>query len=128
SGIVLVDNSGSLPANERRTETWSRRELWSDHDIQSGRTAFASDGIDRIFCVAPVEGRPLSLQVAISVPFALRAWSRDVYQQAAVVGLAELGFAAAAFMLWRQYHRLLASDAARRRNADLLEKTIASMA
>jgi len=128
TGIVLVDNSGTLPVDERRTETWSRRELWSDHDVHSGRTTFASDGIERILCVAPVGGRPLSVQVAISVPFALRTWYRHVYQQAAVVGLAELGFAAAAFMLWRQYRRLLASDAARRRNADLLEKTIASMA
>jgi signal transduction histidine kinase/ActR/RegA family two-component response regulator len=128
SGIVLVDNSATAITDERRTETWSRRELWSDRGVHSGRATFASDGIDRIFCVAPVGGRPLSVQVAISVPFALGTWYRHVYQQAAVVGLAELGFAAAAFMLWRQYRRLLASDAARRRNADLLEKTIASMA
>ena len=125
TSVSLGDNSIIELVNETGTVLADNS---ADHDIQSGRTAFASDGIDRIFCVAPVEGRPLSLQVAISVPFALRAWSRDVYQQAAVVGLAELGFAAAAFMLWRQYHRLLASDAARRRNADLLEKTIASMA
>ena len=128
SGTVLVDNSATVTADERRTGTWPRRELWSDHKVHSGRATFASDGIDRILSVAPVAGRPLSVQVAISVPFALRAWYHHVYQQAAVVGLAELGFAAAAFMLWRQYRRLLASDAARRRNADLLQKTIASMA
>jgi PAS domain S-box-containing protein len=127
SGIVLVDNSATGAADERRTETWSRRELWSDHEVHGGRTTFA-DGIDRIFYVAPVGGRPQSVQVAISVPFVLRAWYRHVYQQAGVVGLAELGFLVAALMLWRQYRRLLASDAARRRNADLLNKTIASMA
>jgi signal transduction histidine kinase/ActR/RegA family two-component response regulator len=89
---------------------------------------FPSDRIERILCTAPVEGRPLSMQVAISVPFALGAWYRHVYLQAGVIGLAELGFLAAALMLWRQYRRLLASDAARRRNADLLDKTITSMA
>jgi PAS domain S-box-containing protein len=128
SGTVLVDNSATAITDERRTETWPRRDLRSSREVRSGRATFASDGIDRILSVAPVGGRPLSVQVAISVPFALRAWYRHVYQQAAVVGLAELGFVAAAFMLWRQYRRLLASDAARRRNADLLEKTIASMA
>jgi hypothetical protein len=55
----------SLPLVERRTETWSRRELWSNHDVHSGRTTFASDGIDRILCVAPVEGRPLSPLCAV---------------------------------------------------------------
>src|SRR5207247_9007978 len=88
----------------------------------------ACAGIYRVLSGAPVGGRPRWVQVAISVPFALRAWYRHVYQQAAVVALAELGFVAAAFMLWRQYRRLLESDAARRRNADLLEKTISSMA
>ncbi|MEN3382833.1 MAG: hypothetical protein V7608_2877 [Hyphomicrobiales bacterium] len=128
TGTVLVDNSAVPTTDERRTETWSRRDLWSGREVSSGRATFASDGIDRILAVAPVGGRPLSVQVAISVPFALRAWYRHVYQQAAVVALAEFGFVAAAFMLWRQYRRLRESDAARRRNADLLEKTISSMA
>jgi PAS domain S-box-containing protein len=137
-GVVeLINDSGTVVARFPATaaligqtsDAWEQiRSLPRGAIATTYRMEHPSDHIERIASVAAAEDYPLLVQVAVGMPHVLASWRTQLYRQGAATLLAMLAVLLFTAGLLRAYARLVESERAERRQAQILNTTISSMA
>jgi PAS domain S-box-containing protein len=111
------------------SDAWNQiRDLPRSPIATTYRMEYPSDHIERIASVATAEDYPLLVQVAVAMPHVLASWHTQLYRQGAATLLGMLAVLLFTAVLLRAYTRLVASERAERRQAEILNTTISSMA
>jgi PAS domain S-box-containing protein len=129
SGTVVARSPATAALIGQTSDAWEQiRSLPRSPIATTYRMEHPADHIERIASVAAAEDYPLLVQVAVGMPHVLASWRTQLYRQGAATLVAMLAVLLFTAGLLRAYAHLVASERAERRQAEILNTTISSMA
>jgi len=128
AGTVVARAPASPASIGQTSDAWQQIRHLPQGPIATTYRMEYPDHIERIASVAAAEDYPLLVQVAVAMPHVLASWHTQLYRQGAATLLAMLAVLLFTAGLLRAYARVVASEDAERRQAEILNTTISSMA